>query len=328
MSLIRNSSRAFIAALLVISAYHGVMSFIGIASFTASQMPLPPPDQAFQILMRRVVIDAGILLVGHRLLRSFGIATRLAYGLMGGAAMIVGYAFALTNGLMMWPPLPGAQVTAAILPALIGMIAGSIYAQLAGYEIVAQKSTKSTEPAATPFDDNFDGPVRVRSSMSATLIAAIIPAAIFAVLVMPLFALTMDFSDSMARINWSEIVLKVATPSYLTVVVLLVTAIPAAIITQLIHVIARSFNRMRGADYAMIGAGMGCIAALATSGFLFLGFSVPALALVGAIMGGAYRRFAGLEPLPLPEVVLAADRARLVAADHPSRKGHRVVLTR
>lgn len=45
-------------------------------------------------------------------------------------------------------------------------------------------------------------------------------------------------------------------------------------------------------------------------------------------MGGAYRRFAGLEPLPLPEVVLSTDRARLVAADHPSRKGHRVVMNR
>ncbi len=328
MQLIRNSSRAFIPALLVILAYHGVMSSLGVATFTAQQLPLPSPDQAFNIFARRVLIDASILFAGHRLLRSFGISTRLAYGLMGGAAMIVGYAFALSNGLMMWPPLPGAQITAAVLPALIGMIAGSIYAQLAGYEFIAPKSTQGAALATTRLDDTFNGPVRVRSSMSATMIAAIIPAAIFAVLVLPLFALSMDFTDSFARINWSEVVLKVATPSYLTVVVLLVTAVPAAIVTQIIHAIARYLNRMRGADYAMIGAGMGCLVALATSAFLFLGFSIPAFAIVGATMGGAYRRFAGLEPLPLPEAVFATDRAHLVAADHASRQGHRVFMNR
>jgi hypothetical protein len=53
-----------------------------------------------------------------------------------------------------------------------------------------------------------------------------------------------------------------------------------------------------------------------------------ALAVVyGAIMGSLYRRFAGIEPVPLPEAVLATDEAALVGADHPSRRQHSVILT-
>jgi hypothetical protein len=43
-------------------------------------------------------------------------------------------------------------------------------------------------------------------------------------------------------------------------------------------------------------------------------------------MGALYRRFAGLEPLPLPETIIATDPNALVGADHPARQQHRVIL--
>jgi hypothetical protein len=43
-------------------------------------------------------------------------------------------------------------------------------------------------------------------------------------------------------------------------------------------------------------------------------------------MMAVYRRFAGLEPRPLPEPVLATDRDALVPEHHPSRRTHVVVL--
>jgi hypothetical protein len=46
----------------------------------------------------------------------------------------------------------------------------------------------------------------------------------------------------------------------------------------------------------------------------------------GAVMGALYRRFAGLEPLPLPEAVIATDPDALVGADHPARRQHSVIL--
>ena len=47
----------------------------------------------------------------------------------------------------------------------------------------------------------------------------------------------------------------------------------------------------------------------------------------GAIMGALYRRFAGLEPAPLPEAVIATDPNALVGADDPARHRHRVILS-
>ena len=47
----------------------------------------------------------------------------------------------------------------------------------------------------------------------------------------------------------------------------------------------------------------------------------------GAIMGALYRRFAGLEPVPLPEAVIATDPNALVGADDPARHQHRVIIS-
>jgi len=55
-------------------------------------------------------------------------------------------------------------------------------------------------------------------------------------------------------------------------------------------------------------------------------FAVVLGAATGALMGAVYRRFAGIEPLALPEDVLSADPNALVAEDHPSRRRHAVIL--
>jgi hypothetical protein len=51
---------------------------------------------------------------------------------------------------------------------------------------------------------------------------------------------------------------------------------------------------------------------------------VTRLATDGALL---YRRFAGLEPVPLPEAVIATDPNALVGADDPARHQHRVILS-
>jgi hypothetical protein len=43
-------------------------------------------------------------------------------------------------------------------------------------------------------------------------------------------------------------------------------------------------------------------------------------------MGALYRRFAGLEPVPLPEPVLVSDVEALVPEDDATRRGHSIVL--
>ncbi len=327
MFVIRNSLRAFICALLVFLAYHGVMSSLGLATFLANHAPLPTPDRTFQIFLERVAIDGSLLFAGHWLLRSFGIASRLAYGLMGGAATVIGYIFALSNGFMMWPPLPGAQVTAAILPAFIGMISSSLYVQLAGREFIPPASSDTASgPFIAPSPTLFDGPVRVRSSMSATLIAAIVPAVILVLIGSPVFLSLLQLEGSGASSDWAITVTKLAAPSYFLVTALMMTAIPAMVVVQATHTLARAMNRTRGIDYAAIGSVLGCIASLALAWWFFPPILLPAAAVAGALMGAIYRRFAGLEPLPLPEPVLATDPTHLVGEDHPTRRGHTVIM--
>jgi hypothetical protein len=65
--------------------------------------------------------------------------------------------------------------------------------------------------------------------------------------------------------------------------------------------------------------------------FTALLYYIPAIFLgvgmvEGAVMGAIYRRFAGLEPLALPEAVLATDRGTLVGEDDPARRTRAVIM--
>jgi len=111
---------------------------------------------------------------------------------------------------------------------------------------------------------------------------------------------------------------------------LVVTIVPSAIFVLCLHHIARALHRDRAFEYAAIGSLMAviCVILIAplipVSSFFVLPVSAAGY---GAIMGVLYRRFAGIEPVPLPEAVIAADPNALVGADHPSRRQHSVILS-
>ena len=69
-----------------------IVLVLGLGVFLANKIEPPSPDRAFQIFVARVAVDGALLAAGHWLLRSFGLATRMVYGLMGGTAAAVGYA--------------------------------------------------------------------------------------------------------------------------------------------------------------------------------------------------------------------------------------------
>jgi hypothetical protein len=330
MPVIRNSARAFIAALVLLVGFHGVMSVLGLGTFLARNIEPPSPDRAFQIFALRVGIDAALLFAGHWLLRSFGLATRLAYGLMGGAAAAVGYAFALSQDLNLLPPLDGTHLTAAILPVLVGMIAATMYAQFAGREMVraGNGSANNPDPApATAGPAHFDGPVQVRTSMVATVMASMVPAAMVALIMIPFVTFFLTKWDAGASQNpaWTNQISQMAMPAYFFMLTLFATAIPAAIVVGITHAAARVVRRTGGLDYAVIGAAVGALGAAALLMF-FPPILIPVAFIVGALMGAIYRRFAGLEPLALPEAVLATDRATLVGEHDPARRTRAVIM--
>jgi hypothetical protein len=329
MPVIRNSARAFIAALIVLVIFHGIMSVLGLGVFLANRIEPPSPDRAFQIFVTRVAVDAALLAAGHWLLRSFGLATRMAYGLMGGAAAAVGYTFALSHDLNIAPPPDGTLLTAAVLPILVGMISATLYVQFAGREILQSRRGEAASHAVQPpaIPANFDGPVQVRTSMAATAIAAMVPAAMVALITIPFVTFFMaDWTTSGSQgPDWANQISRMALPAYLFMGTLLATAIPSAIIVSVTHAAARAFRRTRGTDYAIFGAVVGVIASIA----LAMLVPTPLLALLvvaAAIMGAAYRRFAGLEPLSLPEAVLATDPATLVGEHDPARRTRAVIM--
>jgi hypothetical protein len=336
-AMVRNSSRAFIGALLVIAAYHAMMTVLGVARFADRPSLLPSPDSAFKIFALRTALDGALLYAGHWLLRSRGIASRLAYGLMGGAATGVGYAYALSNHLLPLAPVEGTFVTAALIPVLVGLVAASIYAQFAGRELPSPADgpgamQAGAEPdAAAPLSDmtiptQFIGPVRVRTSLSATLIASVVPATVFLIFTLPLWIVPMGLSVFHSQSGWADHSIVMALPVWFFFLLLLTTAIPAAIAVNVAHAIARGLKRDGVAAYAVIGAAVGCALVLLAIAYLTPLLVIPAGAVAGALSAAIYRVFAGLEPMPLPEPVMATDPAHLVGADHPSRRGHRVIL--
>jgi hypothetical protein len=327
---IRNSARAFIAALIVLVIFHGIMSVLGLGVFLANQIEPPSPDRAFQIFATRVAVDGALLAAGHWLLRLFGLATRMVYGLMGGTAAAVGYAFALSQNLNITPPLDGTRLTASILPIVVGMISATLYAQFAGREMLQARRGSAANPDAAPapaIPASFDGPVQVRTSMAATTIASMVPAAMVALITVPFvtFVLTQWDTGGSQNPAWANQISRMTLPAYFFMLTLFATAIPSAIIVSVTHAVARAFRRTGGMDYAGIGAAVGVIASVA----LLIWVPTPLLSLVvvaAAIMGAAYRRFAGLEPLPLPEAVLATDPAALVGEHDPARQTRTVIM--
>lgn len=327
MPVVRNSFRAFIASLLVLIAFHGVMSALGLGVFLADKIEPPSPDRALQMFVMRVGLDATLLAAGHWLLRSYGLATRAAYALMGGAAAAIGYAVALSHDLNIMPPLAGTHLSASVLPILVGIIAATLYAQFAGREMVRAargSAADTTAPSAPRLPVTFDGPVQVRTSIVATLIASTVPAAIVALIIAPFAGMKFE-PGTFQNMLWADQISRVVMPAYFFMFTLFATAIPSAIMVGITHAIARATRRTGGVAYAAIGAGVVALALVALLTWLPVLFFLP-FVLIGAVMGAIYRRFAGLEPLALPEGVLANDPAALVGADDPARRTRAVIM--
>jgi hypothetical protein len=184
--------------------------------------------------------------------------------------------------------------------------------------IGAQTATPATDAPAV-----FDGPAQVRTSTLAILTASFVPAAVFALGAIPFFVAIFRTWHST---DWSTQILEVALPSYLFMILVLITPLPAAIVIGITHAMARSLQRIGSVDYAVIGAIVSLGAALMTSSLLPTAMLMPAVILAGALMGAAYRRFAGLEPLSLPKAVLATVPRHLASKRHPARRSHAVII--
>jgi len=323
MYVVNNSCRALLVALIPVAVVHAVlltMVMLGIKGTEPAEFPAP--DRILIFYAIRLASDAGLVFAGHLMLRQRAISSRIAYGLMGGAMAAASYAIAIRNSLELFPPGAGTVLTLGLLPTIAGMIAGFLYSQFAGLAPAARFPKLSYEGLATSLA--FDGPTRVRTSVAAIAIAALMPAVLTTILSVTALSSLPGFLAS-----GPGPVIAAAIPAQLFLTSMVATVLPSAIFVLCLHHIARVLRCQRALGYAVIGAVMAmfCVILLApVSPFASVTYVLGPAAVYGAIMGALYRRFAGLEPLPLPEAVIAIDPNALVGADHPTRQRHRVIL--
>jgi hypothetical protein len=321
MHAVRNSARGAIVALMPLAAVQAVMLAMSLLAPQGAPVPqaLPAPDRVLASYATQLEIACALLFAGHLLLQRIAIGSRIAYALMGGVMAGTSYAIVLRAGLLLSPPDPGSEITAGLLPTFAGMMTGFLYCQIAG--LAAVRSKLPIKSANAP--RRFDGPIRIRTSIAATAIAAVIPAALTAIISLTLLSIFMPGAGVVP-------VILAALPAQIFLTALIATVIPAAIFIVCTHHIARALHRSRGSEYAVL-AGLvaaACSVVIAPfAPFTSVAFVLVPAVIYGAIMGALYRRFAGIEPVPLPEPVIVADHDSLVPADHPSRQGHVVVFT-
>jgi hypothetical protein len=328
MYVVKNSTRALMIALIPLAMVHAVFFAMTLlkTQTTPVLLALPSPDKVLAIYVAQLAIDGALLFVGHLLLRGRAVSSRFAYALMGGVMAASSYAIAWRNGLVLSPPDPGSEITAGLLQTFAGMIAGFLYGQCAGLAPAAVWPKFSDEALNASW--TFDGPVRVRTSIAAVAIAAVVPATLTAILSLTFFSLLLP-TDLTPEPGAATIFLA-ALPAQIFLTALIATIVPSAILIVATHHIARVLRRSRGFEYAVLGSLMAALCGVVIAPFTPIDsemFLVAMAIIYGAIMGSLYRRFAGIEPVPLPEPVIVTDENTLVPADHPSRHGHGVVFT-
>ena len=327
MYVVNNSSRALLVALIPLAAIHAVLTAMALLGIQAGHpADVPSPDQVLVFYVARLATDGALLFAGHRMLRQFAISSRFAYALMGGTMAAAGYAIAIRNSFQLFSPGDGTLLTMGLLPTIAGMIAGFLYGQFAGLAPAARFPELSYEGLVTSL--KFDGPTRVRTSVAAVAIAAVMPAVLTTVLSITLSSLLPGFAIYMS--SGANPVIAAALSAQLFLTFLVATIVPAAILVLCLHHIARALRRHQVWEYAAMGGLMAaaCVYLLSPLVPLVSGLPLAIVAVAyGVIMGALYRRFAGLEPVPLPEAVIATDAQALVGADHPSRRQHGVILS-
>jgi hypothetical protein len=330
MYIVRNSPRALLVAVIPLAVIHGIMTALALNGATVNGGEMPTPDHILELYLARVAIDAGLLYGGHLLLRHWTISSRMAYALMGAFMSSIGYAIAIRNGTADIAT-SGTVVTIGLLPALAGAVSGFLYGQFAGLAPIAAPRRPTDEAPALPARA-FEGPVRVRTSVAGIIIAATMPALLTTVLSIMVVSLLPTYFHYLTGGEGPALGMSMAAaiPAQLFLTILVATIIPSAILVLCLHHIARALNRPRALEYAAIGSVIALLCAFLLAPFTpiaSVSYLVVLAAGYGALMGALYRRFAGLEPLPLPEAVIASDSSALVAVDDPARRQHTVILS-
>jgi hypothetical protein len=317
---VRTSARALLFALIPAAVVQLVLLALSRSAWDARTfLGLPGPDAILTLFAVQMAICAALLFGAHSALRHFHIYSRWAYALAGAGSAATAYLMEARYGILASGPTSGTWIAAAIMPMLAGALSGFLYSQLAGIERLDAPPDVATGHSEV-LHGRFTGPVRVRTSLGAMSLAAVMPAVLIAILSSSIFQF--GLTDAPPAVQF-------ALPARVFMSAMFMTALPSLVMMLIVHHTARALGWTAGIHYTVLGAGYGGLFALLAApftAFISATFLLIPAVVIAAITAALYRRFAGLEPMPLPEAVVVADVESLVDADDPARHSHSILL--
>lgn len=278
------------------------------------------------------LINLALMVGGDRLARKLGRADRASYMLLGAVAASVIHVVALAPAAYVATAERGELSLLIVIPMLLGAATGFLLHRTLGFApdgddpnalasaVVELKGMANRAFAATDTAEYYSGPLQVRDSSMAAIIAALIGSAIFV------------FMQAIAEANdpfLSEIVSeeRFGGMASLALAGIISATIPFYIFVKKTHAFLQARGKSELRSY--LKAALVIPALLAMALFALMGpfalvvvlpWILPSLAAIAV-----YFRLAGFEPLSLPEDIEVSDRRTLIAANHPRRQMHRIV---
>ena len=288
-------------------------------------------DRLILPLIGFALVNFAVLIAGDRVARRLGRSDRPTYVVIGALAASAAHVVALAPAGYATALERGALSLLIGVPALLGAAMGFLLHRSLGFttegdepEALATSvgKTKDAAPAyaATAGAEYYNGPLQVRDSSMAALIAAMIGSTLYM------------FMQALAESQDHFLAGMVSPKAFGSMPTMFLSGIfvftlPFYIFVRKAHSFLQARGKAELKSYALAG--------LVVPGLFFLGF----LALLGpfallfvlpwilpsiAAMA-TYHRLAGMEPLSLPDDIEVSDRRTLIAADHPRRQMRRIV---
>lgn len=289
-------------------------------------------DRIVLPLIGFALLNLVVILAGDRIARKFGRSDRLTYIVIGALAGSVTHAVALAPAAYVIAAQNGAISLLVAVPALLGGAMGFLLHRSLGFSaegdepdqlsdaVAAAAEGKAPAYAATEGAEYYSGPLQVRDSAMAALIAAVIGSTLYM------------FMQALAESQDHFLAGMVSPKAFGSLPTMFLSGIFAFILPFYIFVRkAHAFLQVRGKSelksYLLAGLvvpGLFFVGFLALLGPFALLFVLPWILPSMAAMA-VYYRLAGFEPLSLPDDIEVSDRRTLIAADHPRRQMRRIV---
>jgi hypothetical protein len=275
-------------------------------------------------------LNFAVMFGGDRLARKKGWWKRGLYMSLGALASSVTHAVALAPAAYVQAAQNGVLVALVLLPILIGSATAFLMHKSLGYaaegddpHILFQK-VAGTSDAPGVHDigsaEYYEGPLQVRTSATAGLIAAFAGSALF------VFITLVGLSDGVLPAGAAPPLAR-QNPILFALYGICGCAIPFYIFVRRSHAFLQKRGKSEIKSYVLagvfvpLGFAVAYIALLGPLGFLFvLPWVLPSI-----VTMITYHRIAGLEPLDLPDDIEVHDPRAMLPADHVRRRVRRIV---